>query len=75
MCLSRRCAPGPAAAAAAAVEGALDELLEGLAGEELGNEVARLPDGVENAHGGRDDQDDEGEHHVEAEVAQAACQD
>lgn len=75
MCSSRRCTPGPAAAAAAAVEGALNELLEGLAGQELRDEVARLPDGVEDAHGGRNDQDDECEHHIEPEVAQTACQD
>ena len=72
---SRRCTPGPAAAAAAAVEGALNELLEGFAGQKFCDEVTRLPDGVEDAHSGRDDQDDEGEHHIEAEVAQTACQD
>ena len=62
----------PAAASAAAVEAPFDELLERVSREELGDEVPRLPDGVEDADRRRDEQEDEGQHNVEAEVAQTA---
>ena len=62
------CAP---AARAAAVEAALDEFLEGIAGQDLGEQVACLPDGPESAQDRRHDEEDEGHDDVEAEVAQA----
>ena len=54
------------------MEALLDELLEGVPGQELGDEVPGFPDGVDDPDSGSNEQDDEGQHHIEAEVAKAA---
>lgn len=60
------------AAMAASMEALLDELLEGVTREDLCKQITRFPDWQENTNGRSQDEEDERQDHIEAEVAQAA---
>ena len=58
--------------AAAAAEALVHPLMEGAAGDDLEEQVARLPERQEDAHQAATDDDEKAKDNIEAEVAQTA---